>query len=965
MQQNEDLAPWAELSGPNLAYVLEVYDEYLKDANSVTDAYRSYFEKWGPPPDTAWQPLQVPGQAGVSSEAPSAGAAQIAGAAQTAAVDITKVSLAQELARNLREYGHLAARTNPLKEETNPVAVLEMAHYGLSEAELSNMPASYVWHDAPSAVSTALDAVRRLKQLYTQSLAFDFAHVDNSEEAEWLRQRVEMSEGSEKLSEADQRDLLNQLIHVDELEKFLQRAFVGQKRFSIEGVDMLVPMLDRLITEAVASGAKSVMMGMAHRGRLNTLAHILGKPYETIFSEFHTSVNKELVPSEGSMGINYGWSGDVKYHLGARRDVKEAGVREAHLVLANNPSHLEFVNPVVEGFARAEQDDRSHGGQPTQDANQSLAIVVHGDAAFPGEGIVAETLNLSGLDAYQTGGTIHIIANNQLGFTADADEGRSTRYASDLARGFEIPIVHVSADDPEACIAAVLFAHAYRQQFHKDFLIDLVGYRRWGHNEMDDPMPTQPSMYTKINGHPSVRQIYSQILQSADIVSEEETKHMAEQVQKKLQEAHQKVKREEESQEEEEFGEIIEEQAPKTGVSLEVLKEINEALLTRPSDFTVYNKLQRVLERRRKAFDDDKIDWAHAEALAFGSILTEGTPIRMTGQDSERGTFSQRHLVLHDAKTGLRYSPLEHLDKAKVSFALHNSPLSEAAVIGFEYGYGVQARDALVLWEAQFGDFSNAGQVIIDQFIASGMAKWKQPSGLVMLLPHGYEGQGPEHSSARLERYLQLSAEHNWRVVNPTSAAQYFHLLRSQAVMQRTLPRPLIVMTPKSLLRNQQVVSSREALTEGSFQPVLMDNATVENTDSVTRLVLSSGKVGVDFSAALREYEGGVPAWIAAARLEQIYPFPWEHLKQLQDRYPNLEEVFWMQEEPANMGSWFFVEPRLKELFGENIPVYYSGRSEQSSPAEGSANVHKSRQGRLMDQTLAAEHPAGGYDRRD
>jgi 2-oxoglutarate dehydrogenase E1 component len=750
--------------------------------------------------------------------------------------------------------------------------------------------------------------------------------------------------------------ILKRLIEAEEFEQFLNRTFPGQKRFSIEGVDMMVPMMDEIIYQAVHDGVESINIGMAHRGRLNVLAHILGKPYEVIFSEFYHAPDKTLVPSEGSMGINYGWTGDVKYHLGADREYREGETIHARLTLANNPSHLEFVNPVVGGFTRAAQEERNQPGFPEQNVKKALSILVHGDAAFPGEGIVAETLNLSRLRGFHTGGAIHIIANNQLGFTTESVDSRSTQYASDLAKGFEIPIVHVNADDPEACLAAVYLAYQYRRRFQKDFLIDLIGYRRFGHNEMDDPVATQPTMYAKIQNHPSVRVSYAKVLQEENVVTHETIKEMEKQVQEKLREALRIAKEHKEPV-------LKEMMAPQkstplkasplhTSVSVETLFEINRELLKVPEGFRLYPKLERVLKRRADALEHEgKVDWSLAEALAFATILRDGTPIRMTGQDTERGTFAHRHFVLHDPETGKSYCPLHHISKAKASFAVHNSPLSEAAVLGFEYGYNVFAPETLCLWEAQFGDFANAGQVIIDQFISSGRAKWKQNSSLILLLPHGYEGQGPEHSSARLERYLQLAAENNWTVVNLTSAAQYFHLLRRQAILTGTdEARPLVVMSPKSLLRHERAVSHVTEFAQGTFRKVL-EPRKPKATEQVQRLILCSGKVAIDL-----EKEWGTKynqeSRIHMVRVEQLYPFPEKELQQVIQRLPKLKEILWVQEEPHNMGAWGYIQPLLHQIAPSGIPVKYVGRPERSSPAEGLPDMHHLEQERIVTEAL-------------
>ena len=753
---------------------------------------------------------------------------------------------------------------------------------------------------------------------------------------------------------------MHRLTEVEHFEKFLHRTFVGQKRFSIEGLDILVPMIDEIVREGAENGARDVMIGMAHRGRLNVLAHVLGKPYEEIFSEFHTAPNKELVPSEGSMGINYGWTGDVKYHLGANRALREGNSVGTRLTLANNPSHLEFVNPVVEGFARAAQEDRSQTGAPKQDVSRAFAILVHGDAAFPGEGIVAETLNLSRLPGYQIGGPIHIIANNGIGFTTESSDARSTKYASDLAKGFEIPVVHVNADDPEACLAAVYLACEYRRTFNKDFLIDLCGYRRFGHNEMDDPEVTQPQMYAEVREHPTVRTIYAQTLQSEGLVTEDEIKEMGHTVQEELQTAYENLKQRRNGDRAEiPEKEKVSKRLPKikTAVPLEVLREINSDLLKRPEGFKPYPKLERILKRRANALDDNgKVDWALAETLAFATILADGRAVRLTGQDVERGTFAHRHLVLHDVETGETFSPLQILPQARASFAIHNSPLSEASALGFEYGFNVFSPETFVLWEAQYGDFANAAQVIIDQFVAAGRAKWRQRSGLVMLLPHGYEGQGPEHSSGRMERFLQSAGENNWTIANLTSAAQYFHILRRQAMLGgREEARPLVIMTPKSLIRNPRTASKGTELSEGQFQFLLEQPLTEAKRNSVKRLIFCTGKVAIDLETEMDERGPDDFAWLHIIRMEQLYPFPEEEVIDAIRRFNNVQEVVWVQEEPQNMGAWTYMEPRLRAATNEQLPVRYIGRPRRSSPAEGLPDVHNVEQDRIVKEALDAD----------
>jgi 2-oxoglutarate dehydrogenase E1 component len=937
------MSAWEAFLGANAGYALELYDRFQQDPASVDADTRAFFERAGPPDGL----FAVAGP-DVAAPISTAGAARIVAAAR--------------LARGIREYGHLAASIDPLGVAPPGDPMLDPATHGLRAGDLEALPASIVWPEAAPHFAHAGDAMRHLRAIYCGALGYDFDHVQDFAERAWLREVVEHGTFSQPPGQEQQRDLLRRLSAVEAFERFLHATFQGQKRFSIEGSDMLVPMLDQLIGDATEAGAREVLMGMAHRGRLNVLAHVLGKPYAAIFTEFHTAPNKDLVPSEGSMGINYGWTGDVKYHLGRETTVQEddpAGrTVQVRLTLANNPSHLEFVNPVVEGFTRGAQDRRGVRGEPPQDVAVALAVTIHGDAAFPGEGVVAETLNLSRLAGYQTGGTIHLIVNNQLGFTTDARQSRSTLYAGDLAKGFEIPIIHVNADDPEACLAAMRLAHAYRRRFHKDVLIDLVGYRRWGHNEGDEPSFTQPVMYAVIAKHPTVRALYAERLRQMQVLSEGEAAAQLEEAQTSLRAAYEEAARGDGHEEAAPLTEAQTLAAVATAVPAQELRALNEALLARPDGFAPAPRLDRLLARRRDALDTPGgIDWAHAEALAFASLLADGIPIRLSGQDTERGTFSQRHAVLHDATTGAPYVPLQALPQARVSFAVYNSPLSEAAALGFEYGYSVHAPDALVLWEAQFGDFANAGQVLIDQFIVAARAKWRQLPSLVLLLPHGYEGQGPEHSSGRLERYLQLAAEDNVCVANCTCAAQYFHLLRAQAMLLGEHARPLVLMTPKSLLRHPRAAASLSDLTEGRFQPVLTDGEADSDRPEVERLILCSGKVAVELEAEVRS-AGAHAEWVASARVELLYPFPRRELADTVVRYPHLREVVWLQEEPRNMGAWSYMAPRLTPLLPVGCALTYVGRPERAASAEGSATAHSVEQARLLQAALAGEQRA-------
>ncbi|MFC4075836.1 2-oxoglutarate dehydrogenase E1 component [Salinithrix halophila] len=930
---------WQRFHGPNLGYIQELYERYMEDPASVEEPMREWFDEYGAPPGM---------EGGVQKqEAPPAG---IPGDVSF----LKKVVAAEKLVNSIRIHGHMAAQLDPLGYHEPDNRRLIPESFGLTEAELESIPGEVIKPHAPGKMRTALDVVRSLRGLYTKTIAFQFSHVHSSEEREWLYKRVE-SGLLPAIPSKKKAAVLRRLVEVEEFERFLHRTFVGQKRFSVEGLDMLVPLMDEIIHCSVNSGVRSINIGMAHRGRLNVLAHVLGKPYEKIFSEFHHSPNKDLVPSEGSMGINYGWTGDVKYHLGMDREFENENEVHARVALANNPSHLEYVNPVVEGYTRAAQEDRSQVGYPEHDVSRSLAILVHGDAAFPGEGVVAETLNFDRLPGYQTGGSIHIIANNMLGFTTDSRDSRSTRYASDLAKGFEIPVVHVNADDPEACLAAVQLACEYRTRFCKDFLIDLIGYRRYGHNEMDDPVATQPSLYKKIQKHPTVRKSYGETLVKEGTITQDEVKALDQSVQDRLQKAYQTAKENRKNGNGRvDAGELIPDLVPEinTGVDLDLLREINVELLKRPEGFHTYPKLEKVLQRRSDALEGEgAVDWPLAETLAFASILADGRPIRLTGQDTERGTFAHRHLMVHDPETGQKFCPLHRLPQAKASFAIHNSPLTEAAVIGFEYGYNVYSPETLVLWEAQFGDFANAGQVIIDQFLSAGRAKWGQKSSLVMLLPHGYEGQGPEHSSARLERFLQMAAENNWTVANLSSASQYFHLLRRQAaITDKEDARPLVLMTPKSLLRNKRTVSKGEEFQNGCFRFVLEQPGWGQDVDKVERLILASGKVTIDLEEMGENEERSEDVHVL--RVEQLYPFPREEVRQVLSRFPNLKELIWVQEEPRNMGAWTYMEPRLRAVAPDGIAVDYIGRPERSSTAEGQPDVHDIEQKRILRAAL-------------
>ncbi|MDX6721844.1 MAG: hypothetical protein QOD73_248, partial [Solirubrobacteraceae bacterium] len=759
------------------------------------------------------------------------------------------------------------------------------------------------------------------------------------------------------LTTDEQKALLKRLVEVDAFERFMHKAYLGQKQFSIEGLDMTVPMLDEMIQLAAAHGAREVVVGMAHRGRLNVLAHNLGRPYETIFAEFEGASTLEAVTS-----LPQGGTGDVKYHHGAQGSYQLPNGDSILVNLESNPSHLEYVHPVVLGATRAAQTGRT-GPHARRDTNGAVPIVLHGDAAFPGQGVVAESLNLQAIDGYAVGGTLHLIQNNQVGFTTDPEDSRSTRWASDLAKGYDTPIIHVNADDVAACISAVRLAFAFRQEFGHDVVIDLIGYRRFGHNEADEPAYTQPEMYAKIKTKKRVTELWAEKLVESGVVTQEDVEHQRQEVWDRLTHLHQELKAQIKSAEsagvDQATGEYQLDRSPSpdvtTAVPADELRRLNDELLTVPDGFTVHPKLVKQLDRRREALGaDGGIDWAQGEVLAFASLLTEGVPIRLTGQDAERGTFSQRHMVLHDAKTGHTLSPIQNLKGAQAAFELHNSPLSEVACLGFEYGYSQEAPETLVLWEAQFGDFVNSAQVIVDQFIISGLAKWGQTSRLTLLLPHGYEGSGPEHSSGRLERFLMLAAEGNLRVANLTTPAQYFHLIRRQAKIAKQ--RPLVIMTPKSLLRLPQATNRIEHLSETRFFPVLGEPRVP--SEKVKRLVLCTGKIYYDLVG--HPSRQGNEA-IAIGRVELLYPFPEAQIRELIDTYPNLTEVVWVQEEPRNMGARAHMSPRIMQILPHHLHFGYIGRPERASPGEGYPAAHTAEQNRILRTALDLSIPVSLY----
>jgi 2-oxoglutarate dehydrogenase E1 component len=904
--------------GPNLGYILELYERFRDDPDSVDEATRRLFGRWTPP-------------------AP-AGAAR-----QQTTRELLPSSEATDLARTIRSRGYLAANLDPLGSDPIGDPSLTLEFHNLSEEQLRQLSAEA----AVLSGENAYQAIEELRAIYCRNTGYDYGHIRIPEEREWLYRAAESGRFREAL---DETRLLERLTQVEAFELFLHRLYPGKTRFSIEGLDMLIPMLDEIVGAAAGANVCAILIGMAHRGRLNVLAHVLQKPYPQIIAEFNDPQGRATTWDE------LGWTGDVKYHIGALKTPKEGQKADLVIRVPPNPSHLELVNPFVLGMARAADEGVDQPGAPIFYENAALPVLIHGDAAFSGQGIVAETLNMSRLPGFTASGSLHIIANNQLGFTTTEEELRSSLHASDQAKGFEMPVIHVNADDPLACIEAVRTAFAYRQEFHKDFVINLIGYRRYGHNEGDEPRFTQPVMYRKIDQHPTVRQLWASGLEAQGLLEREQAEALLQERLKELQQVNDQLDPEE----------ALEEPVPqappsgaaqkvKTAVPLKRLKELNQALLEFPEGFELNPKLKRSVERRRKMLDkaSNQVDWATAEELAFATILQDGIPVRLTGQDSQRGTFSQRHAVFNDVENSHTHVPLQEFSQSKASFAVLNSPLSEAGALGFEVGYNVQAPGRLVLWEAQYGDFINNAQSVLDEFLLSGRAKWGLTPSLALLLPHGNEGQGPDHSSGRIERFLALAAETNVRIAYPSTAAQYFHLLRRQALLLEKDPLPLVVFTHKGLLRHPLVASPAEALSSGSWQPLIDDPQLPGGRDEVENLLLCSGRIYVDLVTS--DLRANNPD-DAIARVEQLYPLPKEALEEVVEAYPNLKRVVWVQEEPFNMGAWNFVRPRLRQLLAKDeLPLHYVGRPESSSPAEGSSTLYRINQQHLIEQAFEFE----------
>ena len=919
----------------NLDYIDDLYVQYVRDPSSVSEGWRQYFEQFlvVHRPDTSPeaqknQPTSSPAGTASNPET-SSGLDQ--------AIWLSRIQdRVNNLVREYRVRGHLIANLDPLGLQRSETPELNPDAYGLSKEDLNRPYDSTALENVMGGTIEAI--LTRLKNTYCRSIGVQFMHINRRSIRDWLQRRMESTENRLELPHEVQRRIYARLADASIFEEFVRRKFVGAKTFSLEGAETLIPMLDLALEKAAEHQVKEVVMGMAHRGRLNVMANILKKRAMNIFWSF----------DDPEPEMNRG-GGDVRYHLGYSSDWKTASGDNLHISLCFNPSHLEFVNTVAQGRSRCKQDHRQD-----QSRQEVMTILIHGDAAFAGEGIDQETLNLSELEGYRTGGTLHIVINNQVGFTTEPQQGRSTTYATDIAKMLQIPIFHVNGEDPEAVAQVVSLAMDFRREFQKDVVIDLYAFRRWGHNEGDEPRFTQPTMYAEIDRRASVREQYLARLLELGEISQEEAEQIQQERMEKLESEFEASKHEPfvpdtqtlSANWSEYFGGREPSEETDTGYNIEELSRLLDSLTRLPDQFSAHKKLKRPMALRREmALGKKPLDWASAEAAAFATLLVNGHPIRMTGQDCERGTFSQRHAVLHDPKTGEKYVPLENLSPEQAPLELYNSPLSEASVLGFEYGYSLDCPDGLVVWEAQFGDFWNCAQVIVDQFIASAEDKWNRLSGLIMLLPHGFEGQGPEHCSARVERFLAMAAEHNIQVCQPTTPTQYFHLLRRQVI--RKWRKPLVVLSPKSLLRHPRVVSTLEEISCGSFKKILGDE-TVE-LSNCKRLILCSGKIYYDL---IEEREQRELSDVAIMRIEQLYPLTIEEILESIDGLEDGSEIFWVQDEPTNMGAW----PYIKFNFGDELEKRFSlrrvSRVESASPSTGSMAAHKLEHAELIEQAF-------------
>ena len=925
------------LSGGNAGFIEDLYEQFLSDPTRVDTAWREYFGRLqggggevahGPIRERLLARLQQPPVAARGSQSDGASAKQGA---------------VSRLIQVYANRGHLIAKLDPLglQERAKPY-VLDLEYFGLSAGDLDTEFFTGSRHSAIPERTTLKNILADLKYIYTDTIGAEFAHVSDTDERLWLQDGFQVARLQRRFSIDEKKNILWQLTAAEGLERYLHTKYVGQKRFSLEGGDSLIPLLDYLVQEGGKSGVEETIIGMAHRGRLNVLVNLLGKSPKDLFSEFEGQY--DLAKLRGS--------GDVKYHKGFSADLK-TGSGNVHVALAFNPSHLEVVNAVVEGSARARQERRGDAS-----GDKVLPVQIHGDAAFAGQGVIMETLQLSQARGFYTGGSVHVIINNQIGFTtSDPRDARSTLYCSDVAKMVEAPILHVNADDPEAVCFVTRFALEYRMKFHKDVVIDLVCYRRHGHNEADEPAATQPLMYQVIRKKPTVRQLYADKLAAEGVISSADAAAMIEQYRNGLDEGKPQARAA--------LGLIgnrytvdwseylgADWEPVKTGVDMGRLRVLGKAITTYPTDWSLHPRVLAIMQSREKMINGDlALDWGCAENLAYASLVQEGYPIRLTGQDSGRGTFFHRHAVLHDQPTGRTYVPLQHLASNQPKFTVTDSVLSEEAVMGFEYGFSTTEPHCLTIWEGQFGDFCNGAQVIIDQFISSGEAKWGRVSGITLFLPHGYEGQGPEHSSARLERFLQLCAEFNMQVCVPSTPAQMFHVLRRQ--MLRSLRKPLVLMTPKSLLRHPLSVSRLEELSGSGFQTVI-DEIDDTKPSAVTRIVFCSGKVYFDLLKSRREAK---TESVAIVRIEQLYPFPSEEYEAVLRKYSNAREIIWCQEEPQNQGSWYQIRHRLQSKLDAKHELLYAGRAGAAAPATGITALHEEQQKNLVTAALQGAPP--------
>ncbi len=916
------------LYGGNAEFLDSLYEQYLREPASVEPQWRNYFASLGPVAggERAHAPVRA------ASAAVSGSPASGADARQAAVSRLIQVWI---------NRGHLVARIDPLELSLRPrPRVLDLDYFGLTPADLD---AEFYTGSRIEAVPLRMklrDILAQLEYVYGGTVGAEFAHVSDSDERLWLQDQFQEGRLKGSFSAEERRNILWQLTAAEGLERYLHTKYVGQKRFSLEGADAFIPLLDDLIQNSGVAGIEEVVIGMAHRGRLNVLVNLLGKSPAALFSEFEGAYDPSRLKG----------SGDVKYHKGFSADLRTPN-GNVHTVLAFNPSHLEVVDPVVEGSVRARQERRGDVR-----AERVLPLLVHGDASFAGQGVVMETLQLSQARGFFTGGTVHVIINNQVGFTtSEPQDARSTTYASDVAKMLEVPIFHVNADDPEAVVFVERLAFKYRLRFRKDVVIDLVCYRRHGHNEADEPAATQPVMYRKIREHATARRLYANQLIAAGILTEAEVQAMYEQYRTGLDEGRPQARASlgmignKYTVDWSAYTQVDFTERVMTGVELPRLRALGERATSYPANFTLHPRVAQLISNRRKMLAGElPLDWGCAETLAYASLVEDGFGVRLTGQDSGRGTFFHRHAVLHDQNTDAVWIPLQHITEPQPRVQVIDSVLSEEAVMGFEYGYATTDPDSLVAWEGQYGDFANGAQVIIDQFISSGEAKLERFCGLALLLPHGYEGAGPEHSSARLERFLQLCAENNMQVCVPSTPAQMFHLLRRQ--MRQSFRKPLIVMTPKSLLRHELSVSALEELTRGSFARLIGEADDIPAKD-VRRVVFCSGKVYFDLLKARRKEERRD---VALARIEQLYPFPNEEYQAILGRYPQARELVWCQEEPQNQGAWYQIRHRLQELASARREVLYAGRAPAAAPATGIGKIHELEQQALVAAALHA-----------